>query len=406
MKLENNLEELDMSFNEWRKVKLEDVVIFNPTERLQKGVTAKKVAMECLTPFTRKVASYEITEFKGGTKFRNGDTLVARITPCLENGKTAFVDVLDNDEIGFGSTEYIVLREKHTITDKKFIYYLSISPQFRDIAIKSMNGSSGRQRVQNDVLKSTDILLPPLNEQKAIADILSSLDDKIELNKQMNETLEEMAQALFKRWFVDFEFPNEEGQPYKSSGGEMVESELGMIPKGWEVKGLGELINISSGKRPSKKSSEKDKEYRYPLIGASSVMGYVLEPLCEDKILVIGRVGTHGVVQRFCGPVWPSDNTLVIRTAYYEFINQILQKIDYSSINRGSTQPLITQTDIKNTKIIVPDKSLLKVYEEKCESLFNLIEHNEVEKVYLGSLRDTLLPKLMSGEIRVSDLKG
>lgn len=285
-----------------------------------------------------------------------------------------------------------------------YLYYLLKDKSFMSYIVGTAQGSANQASITQEDIKNFSFYLPPLEEQKAIADILSSLDEKIELNNQMNETLEEMAQALFKRWFVDFEFPNEEGHPYKSSGGEMVESELGMIPKGWSVKGLGELINISSGKRPSKKSSEKDKEYRYPLIGASSIMGYVLEPLCEDKILVIGRVGTHGVVQRFCGPVWPSDNTLVIRTVYYEFINQILQKIDYSAINRGSTQPLITQTDIKNTKIIVPDKNLLKVYEEKCESLFNMIEHNEVEKVYLGSLRDTLLPKLMSGEIRVSDL--
>ena len=285
---------------------------------------------------------------------------------------------------------------------KEYLYYLLLFEKER--ILLSANGSVFKN-LKTDILKNHIVKIPNISEQRAIADILSSLDEKIELNNQMNETLEEMAQALFKRWFVDFEFPNEEGQPYKSSGGEMVESELGMIPRGWSVKGLGELINISSGKRPSKKSSEKDKEYRYPLIGASSIMGYVLEPLCEDKILVIGRVGTHGVVQRFCGPVWPSDNTLVIRTVYYEFINQILQRIDYSAINRGSTQPLITQTDIKNTKIIVPDKNLLKVYEEKCESLFNMIEHNEIEKVYLGSLRDTLLPKLMSGEIRVSDFE-
>ena len=218
--------------NDWSKVKLVDIIQFNPKESIKKGEIAKKVAMEKLEPFTRKISGFEEAKFTSGTKFRNGDTLLARITPCLENGKTAQVDILDKDEIGFGSTEYIVLREKLGITDNDFIYYLSISPEFRNVAIKAMNGSSGRQRVQKDVLENSEFLLPPLDEQKAIAKILSDLDEKIGVNNKINKKLEEMVQAIFKQWFVDFEFPNEDGKPYKSSGGEMVESELGMIQIG------------------------------------------------------------------------------------------------------------------------------------------------------------------------------
>jgi len=188
---------------EWKEIVLDKVAIINPTESLIKGTKAKKIAMTILQPFTKKVLSYSMEECNGGMKFRNGDTLVARITPCLENGKTVFVDILDDEEIGFGSTEYIVLREKQNVSDKHFLYYFAISPEFRDVAILSMTGSSGRQRVQTDVVRNHLFSLPPLPEQKAIASVLSSLDDKIDLLHRQNKTLEAMAETLFRQWFVD-----------------------------------------------------------------------------------------------------------------------------------------------------------------------------------------------------------
>lgn len=178
-----------MSFYEWKQYKLKDIIEFNPKETIKKGSLVKKISMDRLEPFTKKINGYEETKFKSGSKFRNGDTLLARITPCLENGKTAYVDILTEDEIGFGSTEYIVLRRISGITDKEYIYYLAISPEFRDIAIKSMNGSSGRQRVQREVLEESIIKLPLLSEQKKIAKILSDLDKKIEVNNKINHNL-------------------------------------------------------------------------------------------------------------------------------------------------------------------------------------------------------------------------
>ena len=236
-------------------------VDFNPKETLKKGSVAKKIGMDKLNTFSRDIEGFEIAEYNGGAKFRNGDTLLARITPCLENGKTAQVRVLADDEIGFGSTEFIVMREKSGFTDKNFIYYLAISNEFRNIAIKSMTGTTGRQRAQEDLIKDSIFNIPPLPEQKRIAEILSSLDDKIELNNQMNKTLEEMAQAIFKQWFVDFEFPNENGEPYKSSGGEMVESELGEIPKGWRVAGLDKIAEFLNGLAMQKYPPESEEEY-------------------------------------------------------------------------------------------------------------------------------------------------
>src|SRR3990167_1625155 len=195
-----------------------------------------------IEPFKRKISNFSIKEFKGGSKFRNKDTLFARITPCLENGKTAFVDILYNGEIGFGSTEFIVLSAKEEKTDSYFVYYLSRSPEIRKVAIKSMTGTSGRQRVENEVFDTIIINLPPVSEQSSIAKILSDLDSKIELNQQMNKTLESIGHAIFKHWFVDFEFPNEKGKPYKSSDGKMANSEFGQIPNGWKIGELQDLV--------------------------------------------------------------------------------------------------------------------------------------------------------------------
>ncbi len=196
----------------WELKKLNEFIIFNPKESIKKGTLSKKIAMEKLKPYNKYLNDFEYVEFKGGSKFKNGDTLLARITPCLENGKTAKVTILDNNEIGFGSTEFIVLRKIEGISDEDFIYYLAISPKIRDIAIKSMVGTSGRQRVQQNLLENFEINLPSLPEQKAIAQTLSCLDEKIELNNKINKNLEEMAQAIFKKWFIDFEiyhhYPN------------------------------------------------------------------------------------------------------------------------------------------------------------------------------------------------------
>jgi type I restriction enzyme S subunit len=188
---------------EWKEYRLQDIALINPVERISKGCMAKKITMDVLQPFTKKITSFSIEKYAGGTKFRNGDTVIARITPCLENGKTAYIDVLDENEIGFGSTEFIVLREKETNSDRQFLYYFAISPDFRDIAILSMTGSSGRQRVQTDVVKQHKFLLPPFPEQRAIASVLSSLDDKIDLLHRQNATLEKMAETLFRQWFVE-----------------------------------------------------------------------------------------------------------------------------------------------------------------------------------------------------------
>ena len=241
---------------EWKEYKLGDFMEFNPKIKLAKDTLARKITMDQLIPHCRDIHSWTYEPYLGGAKFENGDTIMARITPCLENGKHAYVSCLDKGEVAYGSTEFIVIRGRKDISDNAFVYYLSHYPNFKNAAIKSMVGTSGRQRAQVDVLENLIMTLPSLGEQRIIARFLKSLDDKIEVNRKINENLEQQAQALFKSWFVDFE-------PFKN--GEFVESELGMIPKGWRVGTLFDVAEIFDKKRKPLSGKERENMNRVPV---------------------------------------------------------------------------------------------------------------------------------------------
>ena len=173
----------------WEIRKLSDIALFNPKESIRKGTIAKKIPMDKLQPFCRDITDFIFEEYKGGTKFRNGDIIMARITPCLENGKIAKIGVLDDGEVGFGSTEYIVFRSIDGVSNADYLYYLICSAFVREASIISMVGSSGRQRVQIDVLKNLEVEVPKLEEQEKIGNLLKAIDDKIELNNVINNNL-------------------------------------------------------------------------------------------------------------------------------------------------------------------------------------------------------------------------
>lgn len=404
-----------MSFNEWREEKLEDVIDFNPSETIKKGKVVKKIGMDKLMPFQRKIEGFVVTKYTSGTKFRNGDTLLARITPCLENGKTAQVSILEEGEVGFGSTEFIVLREKPGISDRNFIYYLSISPKLRDIAIKSMTGTSGRQRAQVDVIKNSIIKLPPIEEQRQIANILSSLDEKIEINNEINKKLEELAQAIFKHWFVDFEFPNENGEPYKSSGGEMVESELGMIPKGWTITTLSKYGKLQMGLSP-KSNTYNEEGIGIPLLnGAADFSGKLITPnkyttdpkrICKENDLVFCIRATIGNItyadKQYCLGRGVASITPLHET-YSEYIYYNLKRKMDELISKatGSVILGLSKPDINEMKMVVPNEGVLLNFHKIVSKFHKTTRNNDIQNLRLSNIRDTLLPKLMSGEIRV-----
>ena len=188
-------------------IELQNFIQFNPKETLPKGSVAKKIPMEMLKPHTRKIIGYEKNIYSTGAKFRNKDTLLAKITPCLENGKTAQVGILEDNEIAFGSTEFIVLRSIENISDSDFIYYLSKSPSFRKKAISCMEGTSGRKRVNEKTLKEQILPVPTdIEKQKNIAQLLLKIDNKIELNNKINEELEKLAKTLYDYWLCSLIF--------------------------------------------------------------------------------------------------------------------------------------------------------------------------------------------------------
>ena len=193
----------------WKTYTLGELAEINPKISLKQGSEYSFFEMKDLDA-TLKYGSPSVKkELKGGSKFQNGDTLFARITPCLENGKICQVKNLEN-EVGFGSTEFMIFRGKEDLSDTDFIYYITRTEYVRNAAIQAMTGTSGRQRVEKSALQELDVVAPDLKSQKSIASILSSLDNKIELSLQMNQTLEEMAQAIFKEWFVNFNFLSRE----------------------------------------------------------------------------------------------------------------------------------------------------------------------------------------------------
>jgi len=300
-------------------------------------------------------------------------------------------------DMAFNQSCYGLNAKKQAIND--YLYY-AFKNQIK--AIKQNTHGSVFSTITRKTFENILLSLPPLDEQKEIASVLSSLDDKIELNRRTNKSIEEIGKALFKHWFVDFEFPNKDGKPYKSIGGKMVNSELGKKPKGWELGKLKDLIEITSGKRPKVKVDDKVKGFNVPIIGASGIMGYTSDILYDEKIIVTGRVGTLGLVQKIEYPCWMSDNALVIKSEYYEYVYRILSSIDFSSLNVGSTQPLVTQTSLKSIDVVIPQAFVLLMFEKYMRCLTLKAITNDIENRLVESIRNSLLPRLMSGRLRVN----
>ncbi len=378
--------------SEWKIMKASEFIDFNPKISLKKGTSAKKIAMDKLMPFTKKVSGYEIASYSGGTKFCNGDTIMARITPCLENGKTAYVDFLEEGEIAFGSTEFIVMRAKEGISDSQFIYYLSISPYFREIAIKSMVGSSGRQRVQQSVLEELELLMPPLEEQEKIGQFLKKIDDKIALNQQINNNLEQQAQAIYQQMFTD-----------------NVELEK------WEKGILGDIADITMGQSPKGTSYNENNVgtvffqgraefgHRFPTIRL-----YTTEPkrmANSNDVLMSVRapVGDINVAHEKC---CIGRGLAAIRSKgnYQSFMLYTMYALkDQLDIfnGEGTVFGSINKKALNDLPVFLPHTAKIEEFENIVDPIDRIIRNNYDEICYLEKIRDFLLSKLMSGECRI-----
>ena len=208
------------------------------------------------------------------------------------------------------------------------------------------------------------------------------------------------------RWRRRESLPGLPAEHYDLFPDRLVDSELGEIPEGWEVKPLGEVANVSSGKRPGSRFPVPNDEAPIPLWGGNGPMAFIAEPLADFPILLTGRVGTLGSVFRITTPCWPSDNTLIVTANSRQFFNCLffqMERIDIDSLNRGSTQPLLTQSDLKAQLVIVPPVYVLEYFGNLTARLLDNGDRRQQESHSLASQRDALLPRLVSGDVRIAD---
>lgn len=378
------------------KYKLSEIALFNPTETLKKGTLAKKVGMDKLQPFCRDIPDYEIAEFSGGMKFRNGDTIMARITPCLENGKTAKVNILDTEEVGFGSTEYIVFRAIDGVTDEDYLYYLVCSPIVRDIAIKSMVGSSGRQRVQTDVVKGIEVELPTLDEQRKIGSLLKILDDKIAVNNEINENLEHQSLALFSNYY------------------EQSNTEIGFT----------DLIQVLGGGTPKTSESTywngnipfftpKDVGFPYTLATEKTITEdgllhcnsrlYPVNTVFVTARGTVGKVGIAGVPMAMNQSCYALIGKGIHQLLVYFYTLKAIDRLKHKA--SGAVFDAIITKDFEMEQVFKLSPNDTDTFIRIVEPMYQSILNNSIEKQRLIALRDSLLPKLMSGEIDVTDIQ-
>ena len=382
--------------SEWRTIRAADFIDFNPRLSLKKGDIATKVAMDKLKPFTKKIPETEKAEFNGGAKFCNGDTVMARITPCLENGKTAYVDMLDDGEIGFGSTEFIVMRAKTGISDPQFVYYTAINPVFRNVAIKSMVGSSGRQRVQQSVLEELELSVPDLDEQRRIGDFLARIDEKIALNDRINDNLQQQAFSVFDNLIANAEnndytvsayaFLNPKRTLAKKQVARSIDmsqlSTSGAFPSGWEMKPFNGGMRFTNG---------------------DTLLARITPCLENGKTAFIdflddGEVAFGSTEYIVLAPKNDTPPEMLYCLARYPAF------VDYAvkNMNGSSGRQRVSAETVGQYRLPLFDKHSLVLFKEVVSPMFLKMRYNSLENMRLAELRDALLPKLMSGEIDVS----
>ena len=400
-----------MSCSDWKTVKLEEVVdilgdgLHGTPKYSDDGeyyfingnnLDGKIIVNEK----TKRVGLEQYLKYK---KDLNDRTLLVSI-----NGTLGKVAEYGGEDIILGKSACYFNVKKDV--NKKYIKYILLSDIFKHYIHNYSTGTT----IKNLGLKQMrkfKFPLPNIEEQEKIANILSSLDDKIELNNEMNKTLEEMAQSIFKRWFVDFEFPNEDGQPYKSSGGEMVESELGMIPKGWEVGSFSDISEILDSKRIPLSKREREKRANiYPYYGAASLMDYVDDYIFEGIHVLMGEDGTvidkdgFPILQYVGGKFWVNNHAHVLKGKNEfsnEFVYLYLSNTNVTHLVTGAVQPKINQKNLTSLKLPIPDKNMTVKFNSLAKNIFEYIYEIRQENKKLEEIRSILLPVLMNGTINI-----
>ena len=287
------------------------------------------------------------------------------------------------------------------IVNPMILKYYTHSKPYYDW-IHSFDTGATRGNINAQTYANMPVVLPEKNVQDIIVHILSSLDAKIETNNKLNEKLEEMAQAIFKSWFVDFE-------PFKDRP--FHETELGMIPEGWEVGSILDIAELFDYQR--KPLSSMEREYmkgKYPYYGATSIMDYIDKYIFDGTYLLMGEDGSvvkengNPYLQYVWGKFWPNNHAHVMqgRNGFStEMLYCLLSITDVSSIVTGAVQMKISQRSMSRLLTVIPSKSVCKKFNKIIRPIFDIIKRIREENDRLASLRDTLFPRLMSGEIKI-----
>jgi type I restriction enzyme S subunit len=411
----------------------DQAVQVNPPVHLERGRVYPFVDMQAVAPSSRTVGPSEYREFEGGgSRFATGDTLMARITPCLENGKIARFRIDENDAVGHGSTEFIVIRGRPGVTDNGFAYYLTRWDGVRGYAISQMTGSSGRQRVPTEALSHLEVSIPSLAEQRAIAAVLGALDDKIELNRRMCRTLEGIARAVFQSWFVDFlpvrakaagakRFRGMPQAVFDTLPTQFVDSPLGPIPKGWRVQALDEIADFLNGLALQKFPPHDGRSLpviKIAQLRAGHTAGADQASADIDPAYVVGDgdvlfswSGSLECILWAGGPGALNQHLFKVTSDrspkwfYYHWIHHHLDHFRHIAAGKATTMGHIQRHHLSEAKVVVPPPGMLRVADELLAPTIDAIPAKLVQARTLAALRDALLPKLVSGELRIRDVE-
>ena len=407
-------------------MKFTEYVEVNPKTNLKKGEYAPFVEMANVSITYREPEKIEYKKYTSGPKFQNGDSVVARIEPCLQNGKRFF---WKSDKIGFGSTEYIVFRAKEGKMDSKYLFYLLKTDYIKKSMVSSMVGATGRQRVNNDIFGQIEIVVPNIEKQKKIGRTLFLYDDLIENNQKQIKLLEEAAQRLYKEWFVDLRFPGHEntkivdGVPegwsknpiqdfisYEIGGGwgEELQNEKSMIPayviRGTDIKGLvnGQLQSVpyryhTAGSLETRKLLDGDIVFE--VSGGSKTEGVARTVRIIDLML---KTWDNSVIcASFCKRIKPIPSFSQYLYDSFRWMRLNGKTQEYDKKSASSIVNYRWKDFLAQEKILKPDEETISQYNNIAGTIYTKIIVCSCQIEQAKMKRDLLLPKLMSGELEV-----
>lgn len=388
--------------NNWNVIKLGDAC-----NKIGSGITPRggnSVYKESGIPLIRSQNIYNnyfqysgivFIEESVANKMKNVELQEDDVLINITGDSVARCTIVPKDMVGARINQHVsIIRTDKSKLDPYFLKYYLVSDNIQRVLLSMAKEGATRAALTKKMIENIQIKIPDIDTQRKISAISNSFTNKIELNNEMNKTLEEMAQAIFKSWFVDFE-------PFKD--GDFEESELGMIPKGWNTDTIDRIGIFKNGK--GLKTEFKTEDGKYNVLGSNGVIGKTNEILFNNFVITIGRVGAnYGEIHYELEPCWVSDNAITaqpIEESNKWFLLNNLYKIDYSNFVGGSAQPLITQSSVKTCKIVIPDKEVLNKYFNIINPIYEKININNKNNECLKLIRDTLLPKLISGEIKL-----